>query len=263
MLKRVISLILICILVSICSSALCEEEFTLHNGTQFGMTIEEVIEKEKESKYEIREMSCFVYDDETAEMKEKNIEGLIVYGSVAGISGSTILYHFNSEGRLFEEVYFFGRETEYINYALSSRIVNYDDKYGNYEILKTALQDKYKDAKLQASDDDPIVSLINKYIISEYGRAATIKEEEAYRIQVSDLEQVYILHVWPTYSNTVYYGTLGYQIQNISGDYIVYRLVPNEEVSHVNNAKQIREEQEKKDTMIEEERKTEERNNDL
>lgn len=267
--KKVVVMLLTMVLVlSFSISAVADDNpFTLHSGVTFGMTKQEVIEKEAENGFECenRELSCFVYDVATAEMEEKTVEGLIVYGSVAGINNSTIQYHFDSEGRLFEAVYCFAQEIEYINYALGSRIVTNGDNYDNYEILKTALQDKYKDAELQTADDDPIVTLINDYTAKLYTQNAsvTISEEEVYRIQVSDLDQVYIMHVRPTFSNTVSYGALGYQIQNKIGDYIVYRLVPNEEVLQVNNAKHAKEEQEQMDAIVEEERKMEERRNDL
>ena len=98
MLKRIFYLItLICVLVSIVCSALCETEFTLHNGTKFGMTSKEIIETEKNGGFD------FSIDSNTG---TAGSEGL-----VAGQQAS-IYYYFDENG-MYKMSYSFSSSNSY------------------------------------------------------------------------------------------------------------------------------------------------------
>ena len=80
--KKIISLVLmVAMLISI--SAFAEDEFTLHNGTKFGMTVEEVINQEMMNGYTV--------------VKSEDFDGLYGEGIIAGRSPSALRFFFDDE----------------------------------------------------------------------------------------------------------------------------------------------------------------------
>ena len=91
-------LVLLCPMCSIAESE-NENVFLIHNGTQFGMTMEEVTKCEEEAGFTISENeSTHRYSD---------FYGLIGKGKVAGIEGVKIYYTFNEDGKLIQADYRF------------------------------------------------------------------------------------------------------------------------------------------------------------
>lgn len=80
--KKVVGIILL-FAVMISSSALAEE-FSLHNDTRFGMTIEEVINQEKAKGFGLKQSTKF--------------DGLYGEGIIAGRSPSALRFFFDNEG---------------------------------------------------------------------------------------------------------------------------------------------------------------------
>lgn len=115
--KRLVSgFLAVMLLAMLALPAMAEEGFTLRNGVQFGDTMEQVKAKET---LEWNLASC---DDNSLQTEE---------GTVAGISGVTITYQFDEDGKL-EEVYW---ELPYRTSANSSD--------SDYSKIYKALAEKY------------------------------------------------------------------------------------------------------------------------
>lgn len=102
--KKAISLLLVCIMVLLATSATAEE-FALRNGISFGDTMEEVLAKEN---FEIDEIDGGSSEDDTTDTEAEYPYSITtVKGTVAGISDSYVWYRFDSEKTLREVVYYF------------------------------------------------------------------------------------------------------------------------------------------------------------
>ena len=101
--KKIICVLLVVMMLM--GTAFAEEEFTLHNGTKFGMTSEEVIEIERENGFDY---GHWVSDDKG--YKEYDYSWLHDKNghTIAGQEKASITYFFrDSDDALFEAKYVF------------------------------------------------------------------------------------------------------------------------------------------------------------
>ena len=114
--KRLLAIVLTCALLLGCMPALAAEEFTLRNGVKFGDTMDEVRAKETLAFEEYEEVDTSLRTEE---------------GTVAGISGVTIVYCFDDNNQL-----------EEVKWDLPSRTYM-DSSDSDYAALYKALASKY------------------------------------------------------------------------------------------------------------------------
>lgn len=125
--KKLLTLVIL--LLVICLSSSIAESFTLHSGTTFGMTMDEVIAKEAEKGFEAKQTTLYYtyYDDDGKYMRSTS-SGLTVYGSMVGYSDSELEYHFDKDGHLYAAVYIFGTHDQSSYSKVSDLLKN---KYGD------------------------------------------------------------------------------------------------------------------------------------
>ena len=124
MMKRMVCTLALLLVLVLSVSALAEE-FTLHSGVKFGMTIEEVMQAEKDAGFEPTEGT--IDTQNCSEIHQKN--GVhIEEQQVAGVDDAYIQYHFDNEGKLDSAIYNLRR-----GYFESSDIKDsMIEKYGKY-----------------------------------------------------------------------------------------------------------------------------------
>lgn len=186
--KSISFIVLICLCLSI-SVANAESEVKLHNGLQFGMTSEEVYERETEKfeKVQAHDIDApiednFIIDinspDEIADVFNRNDTQCLyfLYGSVAGIADSRINASFwNNE--LFDICYIlrdFGEVQEADYKAIEEAL---DSTYGNATIVEkdgkseahyfTFLPDEYHGFSHASSGLYGSASFINNQFVSQ------------------------------------------------------------------------------------------------
>lgn len=115
--KKIVGMILM-VAMLFGTLAFAEEEFTLHNGTKFGMTEKEVIEAEANKGFELKR-------DSSVETKIVSIIGI---GTIANQENTTIHYYFQDD-QLYEMFYKFVT-TEMSYNAIENSLI---EKYGNTE----------------------------------------------------------------------------------------------------------------------------------
>jgi len=142
--KKTISIILISAIFAVCMfGSSTAEEFSLHNGVQFGMTLDEVkaIESDK-NEYVIESKGKCTYYDDDGDYVAKDCITLEVYGSMAGIAQSIMTYCFNDEGHLFAAYYQFG-----------------EHNFESYNQIQELVDSKYPDRiKIDSDDTCPLVT---------------------------------------------------------------------------------------------------------
>ena len=105
--KKLLTLVIL--MLVICLSSSIAESFTLHSGTTFGMTMEEVIAKEAEKGFEAKQATLkYTFYNDDGEYKRTSSDGLTVNGSMVGYAKSTLNYYFDDNGHLYAAVYVFG-----------------------------------------------------------------------------------------------------------------------------------------------------------
>lgn len=99
--KKIIAGILTCILILSSSSFVIAENaasiFEIHNGVQFGMSLEEAIAYEKAAGSKISELPPGMF----------SCQGFIATGKVAGQENVDIYYAFSGANKLIQAVYYF------------------------------------------------------------------------------------------------------------------------------------------------------------
>ncbi len=98
--KKMICALVMLLVFVVYASALAEE-FTIHSGVKFGMTIEEVMQAEKEAGFEPEEIT--VDTRNCSAIHQKN--GVFIEGQIAGVDGAIVTYHFDNEGKLDSTIY--------------------------------------------------------------------------------------------------------------------------------------------------------------
>lgn len=115
--KKIIGMILMAAIL-FSTLAFAEEEFTLHNGTKFGMTEKEVVEAEANKGFELKRDSS---------VKTRNVS-IVGIGTIANQKDTIIDYCFQDD-QLYEMFYEFVI-TEISYNAIENSLV---EKYGNTE----------------------------------------------------------------------------------------------------------------------------------
>ena len=129
--KKGLVLIIVSILLTCMLGSAIAEDFALHSGVTFGMTMDEVERIETEKGFTVtRSHSQFAFYTELGEYKAKSCDVLIISGSMAGIGGSTLTYYFDDNGLLVTSLYEFG-EHNLSSYNQIQDLIN--NKYVNRE----------------------------------------------------------------------------------------------------------------------------------
>ena len=117
--KKTLSLFLILFIACIVSIS-SAEEFTLHSGITFGMTMDQVMTCEKSAGFKPEKKTLTQKSDATEEgsfyfcSKKHLADYIYVEGQIAGQKDAAIRYHFNSKKQLDAAVYeFFGGKAMY------------------------------------------------------------------------------------------------------------------------------------------------------
>ena len=130
--KRLFSILLVLSLMAICllGSALADE-FTVHSGVKFGMTVDEVVAAETaagfnpEIKNENQAGNDRFYNCEDKHLTTQFVE---VDGQIAGQNDSSVIYHFNkTDGRLNSSVYEFYISPDTFNILRENLIKKYGE----------------------------------------------------------------------------------------------------------------------------------------
>lgn len=118
--KRVICIVSVCIVLLAALGTASAEEFTLHSGVTFGMTIDDIKALEESKGFETSQ-------------NEFRPNEIVISGTIAGIErGALIIYTVDEQGRLFKACYFLGN-----NAAPAAQRIS------EYETINDALTQKY------------------------------------------------------------------------------------------------------------------------
>lgn len=145
--KKAVSILLIALFIlGITVNAICEgtavEDYSLHNGTKFGMTKDEVIQIEADAGFELKPYAGTDYM-------------LFGGGTIAGVPNSQIYYHFDGDGKLFQ-----------MRYSLNA---GYHKSEEDYNKINQMLVEKYGETQYSSKTNKnlpikPIALHPNAYI---------------------------------------------------------------------------------------------------
>ena len=212
--KRVIVLFCAALLLwaTICVAG--AEDFTLHNGTTFGMTVDAVVEKEKAGGFDLQKSS---YDD-------------YLYsgtGTIANQADSTISYRFSENDSLVQMDYSFDSIETF-----STVEQGLDKKYGTTDYSSaTGLKYPYvTGSEWQSIPFDSFAAFTgNDYDVKIEANLTAYSHR---LIDLADGQSMLIEHF--TYSNTNYvYGKVS---SESIGHKVRYRLLSEEETMIIKNA---------------------------
>lgn len=99
--RRFFTLLLVSMIILSFICSVNAESFTLHSGTMFGMTDEEVFDLEEQNGFSRKESESY---------------GSSVSGKIAGYDDSTVYYGFNSDGKLVSVSYKIGETSNSSRY---------------------------------------------------------------------------------------------------------------------------------------------------
>ena len=210
--KKAISLLLLLVLLLGLTSNSFSEEFTLHNGTTFGMTRDEVIETEAAAGFTVEK------DEESGYLHG---EGMIANQADTGIS-----YHFDEKDALFYMYYSFSVPDTYD--VVEQGLIK---KYGPTDYnSETGLKFPHLEGKNWGTV--PFDSFINfDGIDSQVKMEATIGKYSHRLIDLPNGQSIFIEHY--TYSYLQYvYGEFNY---SNDGHYVKYRLLDENEANAIKN----------------------------
>ncbi len=148
--KKVLCLLISVIIVFTSVSAFAEA-FTIHSGVQFGMTMDEVIQKENDAgftnafKMELEESMIYncPEDHDTVSVR--------VYGQIAGVNNSKIMYHFSDNGGLDSALYLLGRASDDMVYTnIRKSLIK---KYGEPDKTLSAVWHAFLDMDVYSDAD--------------------------------------------------------------------------------------------------------------
>lgn len=115
--KKIVAGMLACMLILLSSIAFAEKDepvFEIHNGVQFGMSLEEAITCEMAAGFTIRELPYLLCES----------PGFIATGTIVGKEDVDIYYCFNNSNKLIQAVYYFN---EHIFNSIEAALIQ---KYG-------------------------------------------------------------------------------------------------------------------------------------
>ena len=136
--KKVITVCLCLILALSVLSVACAEDFTIHAGTMFGDTLEEVKAKE----------NLEIYDDYVENQFGRKITYI---GDVAGYSNTLVIYEFDDNGKVYD-----------VRYSIDILTNDANQVMANYKALESALTKKYGEPL--SNDDEDNYIIIGKQI---------------------------------------------------------------------------------------------------
>jgi len=171
--KKIISLVLMIAMLFSLSAFAVEEEFTLHNGTKFNMSPEEVIQLEEQAGFDASEL------DSTGHIS--------LSGKIAGQEGTNASYWFQDD-KLVQMTYTFVDDSSF--QAISNALIQ---KYGVSEYSSDTRVDipTFEIYGRTYSDNHDI----GVYFENQYARLSRVScSYSQYIIQISDNEYVYIDH---------------------------------------------------------------------
>ena len=218
------------------------DEFTLHSGTTFGMSLSEVKAKEEAKGFSPSETKlAYMLYDNNGEYTAKQTDGLVMFGSVAGISDSRVnYYHIGSQKKLFDMVYVFG-----------------DHSTDAYTDIQQLLENKYSQQWVRNDGTAPS-NLV--YFFNNMTNGA-VKSYEKYYIQYNDTYRIYITH--GLYYNNLPRYTEDYNLFFSGEHYLEYRIVSKYELESIQEAMRKKHEQELTERQQRENEIQQERNNDI
>lgn len=213
--KKLISMLL-AIIISMASVSAFAEEFTLHSGTKFGMTRDEVKAIETSKGYTVENTSLkYSFYDTDGEYYFKETNALKIKGSMAGVENSNLYYYFNDNNELFAAVYKFG---EFAN----------NNNVGEYFDIQNTLSQKYSENWQEVSASEKYPRIIDCFY-NELVQNPTVYSLDMYSIENPDNSQIHINHI-------LCYPKLTGQSDNsclriVGEHYLEYRLLSAEELS--------------------------------
>ena len=212
--KKLISILLAMIIAMASVSALAEE-FTLHSGTKFGMSLDEVKSIETSNGYTVENTSLkYAFYDTDGKYYSKATNALQIKGTMAGIENSTLSYYFNDNNELFAAVYKFGPLVH------EGNIVEYAD-------IQNTLSQKYSEKWEEVGEGD--YPRILDCLYNELGYDRRIYSMDTYSIENSDNSQIHINHAL---FYQIISGLSDIDCANLGGrHYLEYRLLSAEELS--------------------------------
>ena len=218
-------------------------DFTLHSGVTFGMSREEVKKLEEENGFTVNEGSLtYTYYDSDGSYRGKKTDGFTIYGSMAGISSSTLYYYFDEDGKLFGMVYKFGDHDE-----------------ASYNDIKELINDKY--ANSAATDTRKIASITDVFYSDTTNATLAYDMYDSRQIMLQDGSRIQIEHLI-FYSNVPGYSK-DMNIMFGGKHYLEYRLASSEEMDATEIALGLKQQQEEEQQRREEEERNNQRNNDI
>ena len=245
--------VLLSLLVVLLSSSICfaesitqelsVDDFSLHGGITFGMTREDVRKAESNNGFEANDKSLtYTYYDSDGKYRSAECDGLYVYGSMAGISGSKLYYYFDDEGKLFAAVYEFG------NHDMNS-----------FNDIDELVVKKY--SSIKANDTRTMPSILDVYY-SNITRASFGSDTyKSLQFELSDGSRIQIEHA-------IFYSDVpGYSKEmNImfgGHHYLEYQFTSAEELDEISIALREKQKNEEEQRQKEEEERERQRNNDI
>ncbi len=274
--KKILSILIIFsfIIVSIIENA-SAEDFTLHSGITFGMTMDEVKKIEEKNGYTVNKSTeVYSFYDESGQYKVGETNNtLFIRGSIAGIADSKAIFYFNDEGKLYAMVYAFddNHMDSECGYDLES-----------FKSIQKLLSEKYKN-RLDP-DDDPlgykcpliidalvnnlsIYSNLQEFAMQLQSRNRTMKESDVFHcysssyIRYDDNSRIYFGHV------VAHPDVPGYsQDMNLlfGGEhYLEYHYISNQELKEIKDRIDGKTERENKQQEEKEKEIERQKNNDI
>ena len=211
--KKSVCFLMVFILVFSSVSVLAEtvnavDEFTIHSGVTFGMTMDEVIAQEKNAGFigtDVSVPSDFCNSSEHTSLYE-------IDGQMAGINGSALYYHFNGDGMLESAVYSFINEQPTVKEALSK-------KYGESDEVFSMIANGLLTTEAYAFFSNRAITAIKTKLES---MMPEILDEASWRVDLEDGKTVVISYVSTK--------CLGYTFTFVS-----YQLYTTEEIDNIWN----------------------------
>lgn len=212
--KRLVSL-LIALIMALTSVSALAEGFSVHSGVEFGMTMDEVIRKEKDAGFSNVEVYELEDKDNKYCVNKHSSAGVKVCGQIAGFDGAFIVYHFQENGGMDAAIYTldfnFSGENQYATIRESLA-----KKYGDPDPLMSDVWHTYLDMDVYAFPDDQYESFkdtagVSCTITYTYDDSWLVPQDDGSYIIVSGCN--YNLYVKSSYSGTLssYVTTVGYQ----------------------------------------------------
>ncbi len=241
--KTIIVLLVLSVFLLCCNYTIAmAEEFTLHSGVHFGMTIEEVKKAELNKGYSATEQKMpYTFFDQNGDYDYSYTDSLTVSGSMAGISDSKLYYYFNEKNQLFAVLYEFG-----------------DHSYSSYNDIQSLINNKYSDKK--APNEYEVASLLPLFAAGKL-TDGKIYDYDTMQLELEDFSRIAIAHT------LMYSQVPGYDKESnllFGGKHwLEYHFYTIEEIESVNGAIERKEQIEKELQQKEEEERERQRNEDI